>query len=169
MTKVLLLSDTHSHIDQRILNYAQKADVIFHAGDIGEVKILKALENFAPLYAVYGNIDGQEIRSYCPKEIVVEIEKVKILMHHIGKYPPHYPPKIQEKIKEIKPKLYFCGHSHILKVIPDVKNHLIHMNPGACGKYGFHHIRTMLRFTIHQGKISNLEVIELGLRSSMKN
>lgn len=169
MTKVLLLSDTHSYIDERILNYAQNADVIFHAGDIGDLKILKALENSAKVFAVYGNIDGQVIRSICPEELIIEIEKVKIFMHHIGKYPPNYPPKILEKIKEFQPKLYFCGHSHILKVIPDAQHQLIHMNPGACGKHGFHHMRTMLRFTIHQEKISNLEVIELGLRGDTTN
>lgn len=168
MTKVLLLSDTHGHIDQRILDYAGEADVVFHAGDIGDISVVDRLKKVSKLYSVYGNIDGSDIRGEIPEEITVDIEKVKIYMHHIGKYPPTYTPTIREKLDNIKPRLYFCGHSHILKVIPDSRRKLIHMNPGACGFHGFHKVRTMIRFQIDGEKILNPEVIELGLRGSIK-
>ena len=72
--------------------------------------------------------------------------------------------RVKEEIKANPPKLFICGHSHILKVMHDADLGLLHMNPGACGKHGFHQVRTMLRFTIDKEKIDNLEVIELGKR-----
>lgn len=164
MKKILLLSDTHSHIDDRILAYVAEADEVWHAGDIGDFKVTDAIQKLKPLRAVYGNIDNAEIRKEFPLHNRFEIEGVKVWMTHIGGYPGKYNPAIREEIKQDPPRLFICGHSHILKVMPDRNLKLIHMNPGACGIYGFHQIRTMLRFQIDQGKIENLEVIELGKR-----
>lgn len=164
MKKILLLSDTHSHIDDRILAYVAEADEVWHAGDIGDFKVTDAIQKLKPLRAVYGNIDNAEIRKEFPLHNRFEIEGIKVWMTHIGGYPGKYNPAIREEIKQDPPRLFICGHSHILKVMPDRNLKLIHMNPGACGIYGFHQIRTMLRFQIDQGKIENLEVIELGKR-----
>lgn len=162
--KILLLSDTHSHIDDRILDYASKVDEIWHAGDIGDLKVTDALKNVGVLRAVYGNIDSSEIRKEFPLNQRFEVEGVDVWITHIGGYPGKYSPAIRSEIQSRPPKLFICGHSHILKVIPDKKLNLLHMNPGACGKYGFHQVRTMLRFEINAGKIENLEVIELSKR-----
>lgn len=164
MKKILLLSDTHSHIDDRILAYVAEADEVWHAGDIGDFKVTDTIQKLKPLRAVYGNIDNVEIRKEFPLHNRFEIEGIKVWMTHIGGYPGKYNPAIREEIKQDPPRLFICGHSHILKVMPDRNLKLIHMNPGACGIYGFHQIRTMLRFQIDQGKIENLEVIELGKR-----
>ncbi len=162
MKKILLLSDTHSHIDDRILHYVKEADEVWHAGDIGDLKVTDAIESITPLRAVYGNIDNNKARATFPLNQRFTCEGVSVWITHIGGYPPKYNSTTREEIKSNPPKLFICGHSHILKVAPDHKYGLLHMNPGAAGKHGFHKVRTMLRFTLDNGKIENLEVIELG-------
>ncbi|MET3732597.1 metallophosphoesterase family protein [Moheibacter stercoris] len=164
MKKILLLSDTHSYIDERILDFASQADEIWHAGDIGDLNLTDQLAKIAPVRAVFGNIDNAEIRKEFPLNNRFEVEGVDVLITHIGGYPGKYSPAISEEIYANPPKLFISGHSHILKVMPDRNLNLLHMNPGACGIHGFHQIRTMLRFTVDSGKIDNLEVIELGKR-----
>lgn len=159
-----MLSDTHSYIDNRILDYASQVDEVWHAGDIGDLKVTDELHKVAELRGVYGNIDNAEIRKEFPLNNRFEAEGVDVWMTHIGGYPGKYSPAVRKEIGENPPKLFISGHSHILKVMPDKKLNLLHMNPGACGIYGFHQIRTMLRFEISSGRIENLEVIELGKR-----
>lgn len=162
MKKILLLSDTHGYMDDRILAYAEKADEIWHAGDIGDLSVTDELKKINPLKAVFGNIDSAEIRKEFPLHNRFFCEKVDVWITHIGGYPGKYSPAIREEIKAKPPKLFICGHSHILKVMYDKNLKLLHMNPGAAGKYGFQHVRTMLRFEVKETEISNLEVIELG-------
>ncbi|WP_461534367.1 metallophosphoesterase family protein [Sinomicrobium sp.] len=162
MTRILLLSDTHGHIDQSILKYAAQADEIWHAGDIGDLKVTDSLKKIAPLRAVYGNIDGAEARKEFPENNRFFCENVDVWITHIGGYPGRYDRSVREALKLNPPKLFICGHSHILKVIYDKKHQLLHMNPGAVGKYGFHQVRTMLRFDIDGDQIGNLEIVELG-------
>ena len=167
MTRILLLSDTHSHVDDAILKYAKQADEIWHAGDIGDLKVTDRLGEIRPLRAVYGNIDDHGIRKEFPENNRFYCEGVEVLMTHIGGYPPKYNRRTREEIKTNPPQLFICGHSHILKVINDKHLGVLHMNPGACGKHGFHQVRTMLRFVIDKKNIRDLEVIELGKRSSL--
>lgn len=159
--KILLLSDTHSYIDNHILEHAKWADEVWHAGDIGDLAVTDAIAKIKPLRAVYGNIDDTRARQEFPLNNRFVCEGVDVLITHIGGYPGKYSPAIREELYKNPPKLFICGHSHILKVIPDKKLGLLHMNPGAIGKHGFHKVRTMLRFTISSGKIDNLEVIEI--------
>lgn len=161
MKRILLLSDTHSHIDERILHYVAEADEIWHAGDIGDLKVTDKIKELKPLRAVYGNIDDHQIRKEFPLNQRFLCEGVDVWITHIGGYPGRYSPAIKEEIQKNPPKLFICGHSHILKVMPDKKLDLLHMNPGAAGKYGFHKKRTMLRFTIKGENIKDLVVIEL--------
>jgi len=164
MTRILLLSDTHGYVDERILDYASQADEVWHAGDIGNLFVTDELQRYALLRAVYGNIDGAEIRKEFPLNNRFTVEGLDVWMTHIGGYPGKYSPAVREELYAHPPKLFVCGHSHILKVMPDKKLNLLHMNPGACGIYGFHQVRTMLRFEIRSGKIENPEAIELGKR-----
>lgn len=164
MKKILLLSDTHNFINNQILKYVKLADEVWHAGDIGHIKVSDTLQNETKLRAVYGNIDGGDLRKEFPLDQFFELEGVKVFMTHIGGYPHKYVARVRTKLEEIKPNLYICGHSHILKVQYDNKLNLLHMNPGAAGKHGFHQVRTMLRFELDDGEIKNLEVIELGKR-----
>lgn len=161
MKKILLLSDTHGHIDERILYYAQQADEIWHAGDIGSLNITDQLKAIKPLKGVYGNIDNAEIRKEFPLNNRFMCEEVDVWITHIGGYPGRYSPAIKNEIKQNPPKLFISGHSHILKVMNDKNLNLLHMNPGAAGKQGFHKKRTMLRFQIDAKNIAGLEVIEL--------
>ncbi|ANW97487.1 phosphodiesterase [Wenyingzhuangia fucanilytica] len=165
MMKILLLSDTHSYLDDAILKYVKLADEVWHVGDIGEITVTDALKKLKPLRAVYGNIDGAEARAEFPLDNRFVVDGLEVWMTHIGGYPNRYNVRIKEKIKENPPKLFISGHSHILKVQYDQKLQLLHMNPGAAGKHGFHQVRTMLRFEIIKGEITNLEVIELGKRA----
>ena len=164
--KILLLSDTHSYIDDRIINYAQQADEIWHAGDIGDLKVTDALKKIKPLRAVYGNIDDKEARLEFPLNNRFMCEGMDVWITHIGGYPDKYNIEIRDEIKRNPPQIFICCHWHILKVQFDKKLNCLHLNPGACGTHGFHQVRTMLRFEINEGKISNLEVIELGLRAA---
>lgn len=161
MKKILLLSDTHGHIDERILHYAGEADEIWHAGDIGTTAVSDELQKIKPLRAVYGNIDDAEIRKEFPLHQRFKCEGVDVWITHIGGYPGRYSPAIRDQIKQDPPKLFISGHSHILKVMNDKNLGLLHMNPGAAGKQGFHKKRTMLRFKIDAAEIQDLEVIEL--------
>ena len=164
MTKILLLSDTHSYMDATILKYVAQADEVWHAGDIGSLKITDTLAKFRPLKAVYGNIDDAIIQKEFPLDNRFKCEGVDVYMTHIGGYPPKYNPRTRKKIQENPPKLFICGHSHILKVMMDKTLGVLHMNPGACGRHGFHQVRTMLRFVIDGDNIKDLEVVELGKR-----
>ena len=160
MKKILLLSDTHGYIDNDILKYVKQADEVWHAGDIGDLAVTDAIKAIKPLKAVYGNIDDTKTRNEFPEHNRFLCEDVEVLITHIGGYPGRYNPRIKNELYQNPPKLFICGHSHILKVMPDKKLNLLHMNPGAVGKHGFHQVRTMLRFTIDGDKIDNLEVIE---------
>jgi putative phosphoesterase len=164
MKKIVLLSDTHSYIDDAILKYVKEADEVWHAGDIGDIVVTDAIKNLKPLKAVFGNIDNANIRSEFPEHNRFMCEDVDVWMTHIGGYPKAYDVRVRDAIKKNPPKLFICGHSHILKVMPDKQLNLLHMNPGAAGKHGFHKVRTMLRFTIDGAKIDNLEVIEFSNR-----
>ena len=160
MTKILLLSDTHSFIGDDILKYVKQADEVWHAGDIGDLRVTDAIKKLKPLRAVYGNIDNAEARLEFSEHLKFRCEGVKVWITHIGGYPGRYAPAVRDQIRIHTPNLFICGHSHILKVINDKKLKLLHMNPGAAGNHGFHKVRTMLRFEISGNKILNLEVIE---------
>lgn len=161
MKKILLLSDTHSHLDEAMLKYINQADEVWHAGDIGDIKVTDEIKKLKPLRAVYGNIDNALIRSEFPLHNRFWCEEVDVWITHIGGYPGKYTPSVRESLNNNPPKLFITGHSHILKVINDKKLGLLHMNPGAAGIHGFHQVRTMLRFEIHKDKIQKLEVIEI--------
>jgi putative phosphoesterase len=164
MTKILLLSDTHSHLDNTILKYARQADEIWHAGDIGAINVADTLRSLKPLRAVYGNIDDYMVQKEYPLDNRFQCEDVDVWITHIGGYPPKYNARTKKEIQKHTPKLFICGHSHILKVMWDKDLGVLHMNPGACGKHGFHQVRTMLRFAIDGSDIKDLEIIELGKR-----
>ena len=166
MTRICLLSDTHGYLDTKIMQHLEWADEIWHAGDIGTFAILEQLEMIKSTRAVFGNIDGHQIRAACPENQIFYCEKVKVLIRHIGGYPGRYNATTRQLLNEHQPKLYICGHSHILKVQNDPNKKLLHMNPGAAGRSGFHQMRTLLRFTIDEDRIENLEVAELGKRSA---
>ncbi|MCK5169563.1 MAG: metallophosphoesterase family protein [Bacteroidales bacterium] len=160
MKKIGLLSDTHGHVDEKILNFFKDCDEIWHAGDIGNIETADKIVNYKPLKAVYGNIDGQDVRIVYPKIQFFKCEDVNVLMTHIGGYPGKYEREMNGIIKKLKPKLFISGHSHILKVIYDKKNDLLHINPGASGKSGLHKHQTVVRFTINGKEIKDLEVFE---------
>lgn len=164
MKKILLLSDTHGHIDDTILKYVNQADEVWHAGDIGDLIVTDTLKKHKPLRAVFGNIDGDKARMEFPLNNRFMCEDVDVWITHIGGYPGKYSPAVKSEIALNPPKLFITGHSHILKVMFDKKLNLLHMNPGACGISGFHQVRTMLRFVIDGDKIKDLEVIEIGKR-----
>ena len=164
MKKILLLSDTHSYIDDAILKHAKQADEVWHAGDIGDLEVTDQIKNLKPLRAVYGNIDDAKARTEFPLHNRFMCEDVDVWITHIGGYPTRYNNTVRDALVANPPKLFITGHSHILKVMPDKKLNLIHMNPGAAGKHGFHKVRTMLRFKIDGATIKDLEVIEFETR-----
>lgn len=164
MKKIGLLSDTHGHWDDKFNKYFADCDEVWHAGDIGSMALAEKFEELKPFRAVYGNIDDYKTRLAYPEILNFEIENVKIMVTHIGGYPGRYEPSIISKLKAGRPKLFISGHSHILKVMYDEKFGLLHMNPGAAGLYGFHKVRTLLRFVVDDGNIRDLEVIELEKR-----
>ena len=160
MKKICIISDSHNYVDKNIINYIKKCDEVWHAGDIGNIQICESLKKYSLLRAVYGNIDNHEIRIEYPEFQFFQCEELKILMTHIGGYPSRYNKKAIELIKKFKPNMFICGHSHILKVLNDKKFNLIHINPGAIGKHGFHQVRTMIILKIEKKKIFDMNVIE---------
>jgi len=164
MVKIGLLSDTHSHLDPKIFEYFQDVDEIWHAGDIGSIEVSDQLKKFKPLRAVYGNIDDHILRREFPEFNRFTIENIEVLMTHIGGKPGKYAKPALDALQEKTPKLFICGHSHILLVKMDPKFNMLWMNPGACGIKGFHQVKTLLRFQITGDKIQNLEAIEIGKR-----
>lgn len=164
MKRIGVLSDTHGHLDEAVFRYFEECDEIWHAGDIGTTKVSDSLAAFKPFKAVYGNIDGNELRKMHPAVQRFQCEETDVLMIHIGGYPGKYSPEALKEIKTMPPKLFVCGHSHILKVMYDKKYNLLHMNPGSAGNNGFHKVKTLLRFTIDGVQIKDLEAIEIGKR-----
>ena len=160
MKKIILLSDTHNSLDKRFTKYFQNADEIWHAGDIGDIKIIDQLRLYAKVRAVWGNIDNHIIRSEFKENLYFKCEGMKVMMSHIGGYPGRYSKKIFPIIEQANPDIFISGHSHILKVIYDKKNNLLHMNPGAIGDYGIHKVKTILSFIIEDEKVKNLNIIE---------
>lgn len=168
MTRIGLLSDTHGYLDERIAHHLRGADEIWHAGDFGTAEVVMELAGLAPVFrGVYGNIDGAEIRGSEPLVQDFEVEGLRVLMTHIGGYPGHYSPAARQLLAQARPGLFVSGHSHILRVMPDPKLQLLHLNPGAAGRHGFHKVRTLLRFGIDQGKVLDMQVVELGGRSTL--
>jgi putative phosphoesterase len=164
MVRIGLISDTHHFLDDNIFRHFDKCDEIWHAGDFGTIALAEKLSAFKPLRGVYGNIDGNDIRNVYPETLHWKSENVKVMMKHIGGYPPKYTPPVLKEIKTALPQLFISGHSHILKIMFDDRYQCLHMNPGAAGKQGWHVLRTVIRFTIDGDNIKDCEVIELGNR-----
>jgi len=161
MKRIGIISDTHGMLDDRVLEHFANCDEVWHAGDWGSMEVVDRLRAFKPIRGVWGNIDGYDIRSLFPQHNRFMCEGVKVWLTHIGGYPGNYDPLVRPEIFQHPPKLFICGHSHILKVQHDKKLDLLHINPGAAGKYGFHKVQTLIRVEIDGEKIQNLEVIEL--------
>lgn len=166
MTRIGLISDTHGFLDENVFRHFKDCDEIWHAGDFGNNDIALALSaaKGRPIKGVYGNIDGNDIRTVYPEQLVFMCEEVKVMMRHIGGSPPKYNPETRKELAVHKPQLFVSGHSHILKIMYDEKINCLHINPGAAGRQGWHSVRTIIRFVIDGNNISNCEVIELGKR-----
>jgi putative phosphoesterase len=164
MLKIGLLSDTHHYLDEAVFRHFDPCDEIWHAGDFGTVELAAKLAAFKPLRGVYGNIDGQDVRSEYPERLRWQSEGVNVFMTHIGGYPPRYNPTVKKELTADPPQLFICGHSHILKILYDENLKCLHMNPGAAGRQGWHTVRTLIRFVIDGNNMKDCEVIELGPR-----
>ena len=167
--KIGLISDTHGYLDNKIFDYLKDADEIWHAGDIGDVAVANALEEFKPLRAVYGNIDSKDLQIRYPEDLWFDCEGIRVWITHIGGVPPNYNQRVKKILKEQPPpELFICGHSHIMRVKRDPQfNNMLYVNPGAAGNQGFHLIKTLVRFEISRKEIKNMEVIEMGKRGAI--
>ena len=163
MTKIGLLSDTHGFLDETVFEHFKNCDEVWHCGDFGE-DVAKRVKEKKRLRGVYGNIDGQKIRSEFPEQLIFMCEEVKVMMRHIGGYPPKYNSVTKKELLIHQPQLFISGHSHILKIMFDDTINCLHMNPGAAGKSGWHKVRTIIRFVIDGKNMKDCEVIELGKR-----
>jgi putative phosphoesterase len=164
LTRIGIISDTHSFLDENVFEHFKSCDEIWHAGDFGDIEIADKLKEFKPLKGVYGNIDGQDIRTQFPDQLVFNCEDVRVMMRHIGGSPPKYNPETKKELAIHQPQLFICGHSHILKIMYDDKINCLHLNPGAAGKHGWHKTRTIVRLTIDGNNMKDCEVVELGKR-----
>lgn len=168
MKKIGLLSDTHSYLDPKVFTYFENCDEVWHAGDIGDASLIYQLEDFKPVRAVFGNIDGKDIQQRYPEDARFTCEGVTVWMTHIGGAPPNYNPRVKKYLRQHAPQLFICGHSHILRIKRDPAfDNMLYVNPGAAGQHGFHQTKTLVRFELDAGKIQNMEVIELGKRGAL--
>ena len=168
MTRIGLISDTHAFLDPAIFEHFENCNEIWHAGDFGNIEIATALsaQSGLAIRGVYGNVDGQDIRNKFPEQLIFMCEEVKVMIRHIGGYPPRYNPETKKELLIHQPQLFISGHSHILKIIYDDKLKCLHMNPGAAGIQGWHKVRTLIRFEVDGKAMKNCEVIELGKRGT---
>ncbi len=166
MTRIGLISDTHGFLDENVSRHFEKCDEIWHAGDFGGIALADQLLSASglPIKGVYGNIDGNDVRSRYPEQLLFMCENVRVMIRHIGGSPPRYNPGTKKELLSHQPKLFVSGHSHILKIIYDDAINCLYINPGAAGKHGWHKTRTIVRFAIDGHDIKNCEVIELGKR-----
>lgn len=171
MTRIGLISDTHGFLDENVFRHFEQCDEVWHAGDFGDISLANHLSNYwsdrdgqTKMRGVYGNIDGTDIRTIYPEQLVFMCEDVKVMIRHIGGSPPKYNPETRKELQIHQPQLFISGHSHILKVMYDEKINCLHMNPGAAGKHGWHKVRTLIRFVIDGKEMKDCEVIELGKR-----
>ena len=162
MIKIGLLSDTHGYWDEKYLQYFEACDEIWHAGDIGSLEVAERLAAFRPFRAVYGNIDGHDIRCLYPQTLRFRVEGAEVLMKHIGGYPGKYDPSIRQNIMDNPPQLFISGHSHILRIKYDNQLGLLHINPGAAGLQGWQLERTLVRITVNGDHVEDCEVVKLG-------
>jgi putative phosphoesterase len=170
MMKIGLLSDTHGYLDPKVFDHFKACDELWHAGDIGTSDVANDLEKFKPLRAVFGNIDDAVLQRRFPEDLFFKCEGLNIWMTHIGGVPPGYNPRVKKILKENPPHLFICGHSHILRVKRDPNFYnMLYLNPGAAGNQGFHAMKTIVRFSIDNDKIENMEVIELGKRGEIEH
>lgn len=167
MKQIALISDSHGKLDTLALKHVKDVDEIWHAGDLGGIEVLDQLEKIATVRAVYGNIDDHTVRNATQEMATFEIEGLKVVMTHIGGYPGRYYKGIGPYLTKTKPNLFISGHSHILKVMRDASKNLLHINPGAIGKHGFHKVRTLIKFDIDKAEIQNVRVVELGPRGKL--
>jgi len=166
--KIGLISDTHGYLDPKVFDYFKDCEQLWHAGDIGSMKVLDQLMKFKPTLAVYGNIDGRELQAVCPKDLKFDCEGLQVWITHIGGRPGRYDREVKQELYRDPPDIFVCGHSHILKVMVDAKlKKMLYLNPGAAGNQGFHRVKTLLRFEVASGKATNMEVIELGKRGAL--
>ncbi len=164
MTRIGIISDTHGYLDEAVFKHFENCDEVWHAGDFGNAELANKLSSFKPTKGVFGNIDGQDIRTVYPEQLVFMCEDVKVMMRHIGGSPPKYNPESRKELAIHQPQLFISGHSHILKVLFDEKINCLHINPGAAGKQGWHKVRTIIRLVIDGKNMKDCEVIELGSR-----
>lgn len=164
MTRIGLISDTHSYLDDAVFTHFNNCDEIWHAGDFGTLELANKLSQFKPLKGVFGNIDDNSVRNIYPEDLFFTCEEVNVFMRHIGGYPGRYAPGVKDLIIKNNSELFISGHSHILKIMFDDKLNCLHMNPGAAGNQGWHKMRTLIRFTIDGKNMKDCEVIELGGR-----
>jgi putative phosphoesterase len=167
MTRIGLISDTHSHFDAALAQHFAECDEIWHAGDIGDLAVIHQLTEIKPVKAVFGNIDDKAAQARFPEDLWMEKEGFTILITHIAGAPPNYNPRIKKILNGKTPDILICGHSHILKIMRDKETNMLFINPGAAGQHGFHHMRTVVRFDLHQKEIKNMEVVELGKRGKI--
>lgn len=166
--RIGLISDTHGFLDPKVFDYFEKCDEVWHAGDVGSVDIIEALRAFKPLKGVYGNIDDMPVRTLFPEDQRFTCEGIDVWMTHIGGTPPRYNPRVKKELTLEAPDIFICGHSHILRIKRDPGfNNMLYLNPGAAGNHGFHSMKTIVRFTLEQGNIRDLEVIDLGKRGAI--
>lgn len=163
MTRIGLISDTHGFLDEAVFEHFKACDTVWHAGDFGSMELANELKSRLPdIKGVYGNIDGADIRKDFPEQLVFKCEEVKVMIRHIGGYPPKYNTETKKELLIQRPQLFISGHSHILKIMYDDQLNCLHMNPGAAGKQGWQKVRTIIRFTIDGSEMKDAEVIELG-------
>ena len=165
--RIGLISDTHGHLDPKVIHHFDDCDEIWHAGDIGSHALADTLENFRPLRAVFGNIDDAPMRTRFPEDLWFKVGGLTVWMTHIGGAPPNYNTRIKQAQHTKLPDIFICGHSHILRIQRDEKLRMLYINPGAAGIHGFHKVKTIVRFSIEDKIIKDMQVIELGMRGSI--
>jgi hypothetical protein len=160
MPYIGILSDTHAYLGDYVFRFFDDCEEIWHAGDIGSMDVLNKLQNFKPLKAVYGNIDGFDIRKEVPEEQKFCFQELNVFIKHIVGYPKKYQKEAVELFNKNKFHLVIAGHSHILRIMYDKQHNFLFINPGAAGLYGLHQKITLVKLLIEENKIKDATLWE---------
>lgn len=133
-SKIACVADTHSTPHARTAELLRELapDAIIHAGDIGDLAVLRDLEAIAPVHAVRGNIDT---RVGLPDVLVLSIGELRVLVMHIAVAGPRLRADAAKLAREERAQLVVCGHSHVPFV--GLERGITVFNPGSVGPRRF--------------------------------
>lgn len=129
-----IISDTHGLLRPEVFEAFQQVDHILHAGDVGNLEIVADLEAVAAVTAVYGNVDGPELRARLPQVAELELDGFAITVTHGDQFGHPTPATLHAAFPSAEIIVYGHTHKPLLEL---VERTVTVMNPGGAGRPRF--------------------------------